>query len=159
LLLQATAQRAVPVMVVLTMRSDFLGDCARFRGLPERLNDNQFLTPRLTRDQIAEAIRGPARVCGGAVEDALVDELGNTVGDNQDQLPLLQHLLMRLWERASKEGDPPRLTAKLSRAMGGLYAALNDHAQQIYDSLPGENRQAVARVMFKSLTDPFTRRR
>jgi hypothetical protein len=91
LLLQATAQRDVPIMVVLTMRSDFLGDCARFRGLPERLNDNQFLTPRLTRDQIAEAIRGPARVCAGVVEDALVDELCNAVGDNQDQLPVLRH--------------------------------------------------------------------
>ena len=39
------SQRQVPIFVVLTMRSDFVGECARFRGLPEALNDNQYLTP------------------------------------------------------------------------------------------------------------------
>jgi WD40 repeat protein len=159
LLLRATGQREVPILVVLTMRSDFIGDCARFRGLPERLNDNQFLTPRLTRDQIAAAIRGPARVCGGKVEDLLVHELCNAVGDDQDQLPLLQHLLMRLWERAREKSNPPCLTSELSNAMGGLHFALKDHAQQIYDALPSEDERAVARVLFKSLIDPHSQRR
>src|SRR4051794_21567740 len=35
LLLGAAGQSDVPVYVVLTMRSDYLGDCARFSGLPE----------------------------------------------------------------------------------------------------------------------------
>lgn len=37
LLLKATEQREVPVYVVFTMRSDFLGDCTEFRGLPKPL--------------------------------------------------------------------------------------------------------------------------
>ena len=37
------------IYVVLTMRSDYLGDCAVFDGLPEALNDSQFLTPKLSR--------------------------------------------------------------------------------------------------------------
>ena len=45
LLLGATSQSEVPVYVVLTMRSDYLGDCARFSGLPEAMNDSQFLCP------------------------------------------------------------------------------------------------------------------
>ena len=141
LLLRAAEQRDVPIFVVLTMRSDFVGDCARFRGLPETLNDNQYLTPRLTREQIAAAIREPARVCGGMVDPALVDELCNTVGDNPDQLPLLQHLLMRVWDRASEQSIPPQLTSEIAVLMGGLYSALNHHAQKVYDSL-GEDQQA-----------------
>ena len=49
LLLDSAHQADVPIYVVITMRSDFLGDCAVFAGLPEALNAGQFLTPRLTR--------------------------------------------------------------------------------------------------------------
>jgi hypothetical protein len=48
LLLATAAQREAPVYVVVTMRSDFFGDCAIFDGLPEALNESQYLTPRLT---------------------------------------------------------------------------------------------------------------
>ena len=168
LLLHAAQQRQVPIFVVLTMRSDFVGDCARFRGLPEMLNDNQYLAPRLTRDQIADAIREPARVCGGVVERDLVDRLCNAVGDDQDQLPLLQHLLMRIWDRAINEPRPqqpdaqqgpwPRLTSALSENAGDLQSALSKHAQQIYEALPARG-QAIARTLFKCLTDPQSQRR
>ena len=158
LLLRAAEQREVPIFIVLTMRSDFVGDCARFRGLPERLNDNQYLTPRLTREQIAAAIREPARVCGGVVDSALVDELCNAIGDNPDQLPLLQHLLMRVWDRAGERSKPPRLTSDLVTMLGGLYSALNHHAQLVYESLR-DDQKAIARAMFKRLTDPLSMRR
>ena len=68
LLLATAEQHEVPVYVVMTMRSDFLGDCAVFHGLPEAINAGQFLTPRLTREQRREAIVGPAMVFGGQVE-------------------------------------------------------------------------------------------
>jgi hypothetical protein len=44
LLLAASAQRSVPIYVVITMRSDFLGDCSQFRDLPEMLNRAQYLS-------------------------------------------------------------------------------------------------------------------
>ena len=59
LLLQAAGQPEVPIYVVLTMRSDFLGDCAGSPGLPEALNRGQYLIPRLTRDQREQAIERP----------------------------------------------------------------------------------------------------
>ena len=64
LLLEARAQADVPIHVVLTMRSDFLGDCAQFQGLPEAINDGQYLVPRLTREEIRAAITGPVGVAG-----------------------------------------------------------------------------------------------
>jgi ABC-type cobalamin/Fe3+-siderophores transport system ATPase subunit len=50
LLLEAGANCALPVYIVLTMRSDFLGDCAQFFGLPEAINRGQYLVPRMTRE-------------------------------------------------------------------------------------------------------------
>ena len=51
LLLDASASLGVPIYVVLTMRSDFLGDCTEFRGLPEAINASQYLIPRMTREE------------------------------------------------------------------------------------------------------------
>src|SRR5262249_8275907 len=52
LLLEATSQTRVPIYIVITMRSDFLGDCARFRQLPEAISNSQYLIPRLTRNEL-----------------------------------------------------------------------------------------------------------
>ena len=99
-LLLDTAKRAdVAAHIVLTMRSDYLGDCAVFAGLPEVVSASQFLTPRMTRDQRRKAIEGPALAAGGRVEIDLVNRLLNDMDSGPDQLPLMQHVLMRLGSR------------------------------------------------------------
>ena len=52
-------RRELPIYVALTMRTDFLGECDLFYGLPEALNRGRYLVPRLTRQQLREADRGP----------------------------------------------------------------------------------------------------
>lgn len=151
LLLRSVRQREHAIYVVLTMRSDFIGECARMRGLPEALNDHQFLTPRLTREQIGLAVRGPARVCGGDVEDVLVSELANEAGDDPDQLPLLQHLLMRMWAHAARSGGAVRLTLAQYRKLGGLRAALDQHAEELFASL-NPPAQRLTEGLFKCIT-------
>ena len=41
------------------------------------MNDGQFLTPQMTREQCQAAIIGPSRIGGFRVEDALVNRLLN----------------------------------------------------------------------------------
>ena len=94
LLLEAVRQSDIPIYVVLTMRSDFIGDCMDYTGLPEAVNQSQYLVPRMTRDELRLAITGPIAVAGGEIAPRLVLRLLNEVGDDQDQLPLLQHVLM-----------------------------------------------------------------
>src|SRR5262249_24267769 len=72
------------IYVVLTMRSDFLGDCSQFWDLPEAINESQYLIPRLTRDQLRELIEGPVTVGGGRIAPRLVSQLLNDIIDNQD---------------------------------------------------------------------------
>src|SRR5262249_4752657 len=67
LLLRAVEQTDVPIYVMLTMRSDFLGECAVFRGLPEALNEGHYLVPKMTRQQLREAIEGPLDRIGAAI--------------------------------------------------------------------------------------------
>ena len=97
LLLEAANDDNCPVYVVLTMRSDFLGDCTQFSGLAEAINAGQYLVPRLTRDERRLAIAGPAAVAGAVISPTLLTRLVNDVGDNPDQLSILQHALNRTW--------------------------------------------------------------
>lgn len=114
------------IYIVITMRSDFLGTAAEFHGLPEAINDGLYLTPRLTRSQLHDAICLPAQLFGGSVDDTLANALQNEAGNDPDQLPLLQHALMRLWDN----DDDKHLTLEEYRDLNGLKGALNDHAEQ-----------------------------
>ncbi len=81
LLLEAAAQQAVPIYVVLTLRSDYIGECGRYPELAAAISASQFLVPRLTRDQLKAAIEGPAAVGGATVAPRLVQRLLGDVGE------------------------------------------------------------------------------
>ncbi|MHB8433291.1 MAG: nSTAND1 domain-containing NTPase [Candidatus Tyrphobacter sp.] len=154
LLLAASRDRDVPLYVLVTMRSDFIGDCAQFRDLPETLNEGLFLVPRLTRDQLREAIAGPVGVAGAAVAPRLVNRLLNEIGDDPDQLPVLQHALMRTWDiwRAKKR-PKTQIDVAEYEATGGLSEALSRHGDEILESLSTQRLRAIAERIFKALTE------
>ena len=154
LLLEATSQHELPVYIVLTMRSDFIGDCAQFQGLPEAINDGQYLIPRLTRDERRMAITGPIGVARGRVTEPLVTRLLNDVGDNPDQLPILQHALMRTWDYWAghrRNGEP--LDLKHYESIGTMGDALSKHAEEAWSDLPDECSRQIAENLFKALTE------
>jgi WD40 repeat protein len=145
-----------PVYVVTTMRSDFLGKCSRFRGLPEVLNQTQYLIPRLTREQQRDVIEGPVGMAGAGIEPGLVQQLLNDLGDNPDQLPALQHALMATWEHsapARKQGQA--ITAADYEAIGSMVHALNNDADKVYKPLStNETTKDVTRRLFQRLVQP-----
>jgi len=155
LLLEAVGPKVEKIYVVLTMRSDFLGDCSQFWELPEAINNGQYLIPRMTRDERREAISGPVAVGQGAISEPLVNQLLNDVGDNPDQLPILQHALMRTWDHwlAHRNGKPMDLPDY--EAIGGMGAALSRHADEAYAEL-NDNQQVIAEKLFKGLTEKGT---
>jgi tetratricopeptide (TPR) repeat protein len=153
LLLQA-AKSEHPIYVVLTMRSDFLGDCARFPGLPEAINKGQYLVPRLTREERRTAISGPIMVGGGEISPVLLTRLVNDVGDNPDQLPILQHALNRTWAQWQRErhGNEP-ISLSHYQAIGTMAHALDQHAEEAFADLTSEHRKKTCEVIFQALTD------
>lgn len=156
LLLTSAAQREIPIYVLLTMRSDFLGRCAEFSGLAETVTDAQYLCPRLNRGQIAAAIEEPARVFGGEVEKALVARIINDMGADPDQLPLMQHALMRLWNEASATNpEHPVLRLADYLAEDGLKGSLSRHADEILAAVAGSvaGREETVRRLFCLMVD------
>jgi WD40 repeat protein len=166
LLLASKDQAEFPVFVLLTMRTDFLGYCAMFRGLLEVINESQYIPPPLSRDQLIEAISAPAQVLKGRVEETLCHHLLNDAGSSQDQLPLLQHALMRMWNLAVKEGQNPIvLTAEHYTAVGSIRqsadgeSALSRHGREVLDQLGSEKQRHIAEMLFRALSGGAAERR
>jgi WD40 repeat protein len=153
LLLTASEQTECPIYVTITMRSDYLGDCSQIPGLAEAVNEGEYLIPRLLRDQKRDAIEKPIGVGGAKISPLLVQRLLNEVGDDPDQLPVLQHALMRMWDAWSVGGDHNRpINFGDFEATGGLAAALSNHADEVYDSLPDDRHRSACEKIFKTLT-------
>lgn len=163
ILLEACSQATLPIYLALTMRSDYIGECAKYPGLTQLINKSNYLVPQMDRDQQRMAIEGPVAVGGGRISTTLVKKLLNELGDNHDQLPILQHALMRTWNYwvENREPDEP-IDVRHYNAVGRTAEALSQHANEAFDEL-GKREQEVAEVMFKALTektnDGFGRRR
>ena len=170
LLREVSRSRACTVHVLLTMRSDFIGDCARFHGLPEAVSAVQFLVPALMRDQLEEGIRKPIEKADATIEPALVERLLNDSSDELDQLPVLQHCLLRLWEQAGHSPSGETAAAVASKTdgaepgprgrhldpdhylqVGGMAGALSQHAEEILSSLSG--LEIVVEQVFRALAE------
>ncbi|MBL8329388.1 MAG: hypothetical protein JNJ71_11085 [Rubrivivax sp.] len=156
LLLEAAAAAGVPLYVVLTMRSDYLGDCAPLVGLPEAINRGQYLVPRMTREERRSAITGPAVVEGVAVDPVLATQLVNDVGDNPDQLSILQHALQQTWACWQRQGGQGPLRPVHYDEAGGMEHALERHADDAFMELAEGPPQALCERIFRALTDAGT---
>lgn len=167
---------ANPILIVLGMRSDYLGDCARFPGLPEAINDSQFLTPRMTREQYQDAICRPAKLRGARVHKALATRLCNEIthypttrpdcapaDQYPDLLPVLQHALRHMWTRASQREDwdctltlsdyPQGDQPETGDGPVGLAAALNQDCDDVLKGLRNKRDRALAQTLFRALCE------
>jgi WD40 repeat protein/energy-coupling factor transporter ATP-binding protein EcfA2 len=153
LFMNSVQQTEVPVYVALAMRSDFIGECSVFPGLTRLINSSNYLVPQMTREQKKMAIEGPIAVAGGKISPRLVKRLLSDMGVDQDQLPILQHALMRTWDywllnhEAGESVDVRHYTA-----IGKISQALSQHANEAYDELSSRSK-AIAEVLFKSITE------
>lgn len=149
LLLGLAKQRDLPIYVALTMRTDFLGDCDLFYGLPEALNRGRYLVPRMTRQQLSSAIASPVRLLNQRIAPRLLDHLLNELGDRFDRLPVLQHALLRTWDAWMHAGGYGLIDLEHFTAAGALEGALQQDAEQ---ALATVNLASAERV-FRALTD------
>ncbi len=153
ILLESSAQRDIPIHVLMTIRSDFLGDCEQFENLPEAINDGQFLIPRMKSFQLARTIQSPMELGGGKIAPRLVQQLVGQIGSDKDRLPILQHFLNRVWEVWNKEGKELQpIDLEHFEKIGGLDNALSIHAEEAWSELKNAKQQGVAEKIFKTLT-------
>jgi WD40 repeat protein len=153
LLVNILNQKQLPVYIVLTMRSDFIGNCSDFQELTTLINKSNYLVPQMTREDFERVILGPLKVAHTEIEPRLLHEILNSLENNHDQLPVLQHALMRTWEFWSKNDlvNTP-LTIRDYMAAGNIKNALSLHANIAYNELDERGKQ-LCKILFKALTE------
>jgi hypothetical protein len=156
----ASEQNPAPhLFVILTMRSDYLGECARFEGFAETVNSCQYLLPRLDDFGLLRAIHDPAKLYGGEIDPAVGDRLLFTARQEEDALPVLQHALMRASAHARKRHGPGKgwtVTMADLRAVEGRQGdALSTHADEVLAEIRAADPKNLkaAEWLFRSLTE------
>ncbi len=153
ILLDVANRRPADVRLLITMRSDFIGDCAYFYGLSDAVSAAQFLVPNLTRGEREETILKPIEKAGASIEPELVERLINDCSVELDWLPILEHCLMRLWDRAGamSAGESLRITRESYDAIGRMTGALSRHADEVLAECAG--RELAVEQAFRALSE------
>ncbi len=136
------------VHVVLSLRDDFLIRCSEHEPLAPVFESLTPL-PGLTPDGLRRALVEPAKTRGYRFEDeALVDEMVESVEGARGALPLLAFAVARLWEKRDRERK--LLTRAAYDEIAGVAGALAQHAEATMDRI-GTERQAIVREIFRNL--------
>ncbi|WP_190195021.1 nSTAND1 domain-containing NTPase [Streptomyces minutiscleroticus] len=144
--------------VVIAVRADFLGRCADRPELAAALRGTLLLVGPMDRDELRQAVIGPAQASGLIVERTLTARLLAETEGRPGALPLLSHSLLETWRR--RQGRT--LTETAYEAAGGLHGAIARTAEDCYLNLtPGQAdlaRSLLLRLITPGDNTPDTRR-
>lgn len=125
------------LIVLLSMRADFLDYPLNYPQLGPLFNAYNELVQPMSIPELRDAIQKPAQQSGLTFDDGLVADIVFALR-GQDKalagaLPLLQFTLERLYE----ERDGSTLTrAAYDERMGGVSGAIGTHSEAVYQGLP-----------------------
>ncbi|MGH8933221.1 MAG: TIR domain-containing protein [Egibacteraceae bacterium] len=137
------------LVVVLAMRADFYHRCAPYPDLVTLMAAHQFFVRPLDPEGLREAIERPAWRAGYELQAGLAEAILDDVADRPGSLPLLEHVLLEVWQR--RQGQT--LTFEAYSASSGVEGALAQRANAIYQALT-PSQQAIARRVLLRLIQP-----
>ncbi|MGH8902333.1 MAG: TIR domain-containing protein, partial [Egibacteraceae bacterium] len=132
------------LVVVVAMRADFYHRCAAYPQLAA-LAARQFLVSLLGADGMREVIERPAWRAGLELQPGLADTVLGDVADRPGSLPLLEYVLLEVWQR--RRGH--LLTVEAYVASGGVQGALAHRADTTYEGLTAAQQRVARRVLLR----------
>lgn len=122
--------------------------------LGPRWRSIRYPLPEMTREELREAIEGPAeRMVLVFDPPEMVNRLVDTVVAMPGGLPLLSFTLDKLYRECVARGrDDRRLVEESSLDVGGISLALREHADALYDWLDPDTQQTMRRVLLRMIT-------
>ncbi|GCA68685.1 hypothetical protein MiYa_00200 [Microcystis aeruginosa NIES-2519] len=135
----------VGMVLVLTMRADFLGNALSYRPFADVLQNTDLKLGPMNREELTEVIEKPAQKLGVTLEAGLVKRILDDVESEPGNLPLLEFALTELWQR--RQGK--ELTHLAYTEIGEVQGALARHANEEYDKLSEAQRKEVRRIFIQ----------
>ncbi len=131
--------------VVITLRSDFLGDAGMHRSLKEEIQNHLEIVPPMDIDELHHAMNGQANAVGLRFEADLSQQILDDVEGEPGAMPLLQHALWELWNR--RHGC--NLRASEYRAFGGVKKAISSTAKQVYERCSSDEQEQIRNIFVR----------
>ncbi len=141
-------------VIVFTLRADFLETCMKSPLWPERRGRFAHIhVVALRGEALREAIARPAQDLGVPVEPGLVERLLAHAGSEPGALPLLQEVLVQLWDR--RRGQTLALAdyqALGGRDRTGLAVALARRADATLHALSDRQEGVARRILLRLIS-------
>ncbi|HEY8546335.1 MAG TPA: helix-turn-helix domain-containing protein, partial [Acidimicrobiales bacterium] len=139
--------------VLAGLRIEKYAAVAAHPALQGSLPDAQVLVGPMTSDQVREAVVGPARTAGFAVQEELVAVLlrdlvpPGSIDRTHDagSLPLLAHALRETWHRSRRR----EMSLASYEAAGGIRGAIEATAQRVYAGLDDREKDLARQVLLR----------
>ncbi|NCT45919.1 MAG: WD40 repeat domain-containing protein, partial [Microcystis aeruginosa G11-09] len=135
----------VGMVLVLTMRADFLGNALSYRPFADVLQNTDLKLGPMNREELTEIIKKPAQKLEVTFEAGLVERILDDVESEPGNLPLLEFALTELWQR--RQGK--QLTHLAYTEIGEVQGALARHANEEYGKLSEAQREQMRRIFIQ----------
>lgn len=152
-LTRAAAKQESRLVVLLTLRSDFVSNCAAYPALNALLNQGFFQVGPMSPQELVSAIARPAVQAGLRIEPDLITQVVQDMRQEPGALPLLQFALRDLFDHEQSKGGVMALTLQGYLERGGIHQALARYADDAFGQL-SQKEQEMARWIFRGLVQP-----
>jgi hypothetical protein len=135
----------LPLVLVATMRADFLGNALAYRPFADVLQKADLKLGPMNQSELTDMITKPAEKLEVTFEAGLVERILKDVEAEPGNLPLLEFALTELWQR--RQGK--RLTHVAYTDIGEVQGALAQHADESYGKLSPAAQQQMRRIFIQ----------
>lgn len=140
------------VIILFSMRSDFVSSCAAYPKLNNLLNQRFIQIGAMRPSELVSAIAQPALRVGLRIDPNLVAQIINDTQGEPGTLPLMQFALKDLFDTQQEKGGIIALTLNDYLQRGGIHKALERHADNAFSKL-SDSEQELARSIFSNLIE------
>jgi len=140
------------MIILFSMRSDFVPNCATYPQLNALLNRQFVQIGAMQPEELVSAIAQPALRVGLQIDPDLIAQIINDMKGEPGSLPLVQFALKDLFDEEQARVGMIALTREAYLKRGGIQKSLERHAEAAFAGL-GEGEQELARSIFSGLIE------
>lgn len=140
------------VILLFSMRSDFVSNCATYPQINALLNQQFVQIGAMMPQELVSAIAQPALRVGLRIDPDLIAQIINEMNGEPGTLPLMQFALKDLFDFQQTKGVLIALTLGDYLKRGGIHKALERHADDSFSKL-NRNEQELTRSIFSRLIE------
>ncbi|MEJ1930165.1 CHAT domain-containing protein [Nostoc sp. NIES-2111] len=131
--------------IVLTLRADFYSYALSYRPFSDALQGAVYNLGPMNQEELRQVIEQPAQQMQVGLETGLTNKLISEIDKQPGHLPLLEFALTQLWSKQQNR----LLTHQGYEEIGGVEAALANHAESVFAQLSKADRKRAQQIFIQ----------